>query len=193
MGFDVDWRPTVGDPDFIGWFTTCAYLAVAVLCFATRRAVRDRIPAEERGRQAAVWGWAAVLFFLLGVNKELDLQLLMTAVGRAVATKFGWMPERRAIQSGFMTVFVGAAAVSLAGAAWIVRRRRREYGLLLVGLTITVAFVVVRAAEFEHFDVVLHTQAVGIETDHVLELAGIGVTGVAAWNRFRYARDRPPA
>jgi len=190
MDLQLEWRPGIGDPGFMGWFTVVAYFAVAVLCAATRRAVRDRILQPELGRQHAVWGAMTVFLVALGINKQLDVQTLFTEVARAVLTRLGGMPNHRVIQFDFMAGFTGAAALVLAVGAWLVRNRRREYWLLMLGVTFIVVFIVLRAASFHHFDVFLHSHYLGVKMNHAFELTGIGVMGLAAWNRLSYARGR---
>jgi hypothetical protein len=190
MDWDITWRPGIGDPDFMGWFTVFAYFAVAVLCAATRRAVRDRIPQPELGRQYRVWSATTAFLVALGINKQLDVQTLFTEIGRAVLKRNGWMPIHRIIQFDFMVGFTSVAALFLVVSAWLVRKRRREYWLLMLGVTFTVVFIVLRASSFHHFDVFLGTHYLGVKMNHALELTGIGVMGLAAWTRLRYARSR---
>jgi hypothetical protein len=45
------------------------------------------------------------MLFLLGVNKQLDLQTLLGDVGRSVSTAQGWYDKRRAVQAVFVLVF----------------------------------------------------------------------------------------
>ena len=169
----------------MGWFTVFAYFAAAALCLVTWRAIRRHIRQPERGRQAVAWGAMTLLMIALGVNKELDLQSWFTAIGRAIANERGWMAQHRAIQFDFMVVLTAAAVVALVAAAWFVRRRRREYWLLLAGVTFTMTFIVLRAASFHHFDVVLRSHVAGVKVNWALELTGIAVIGAAALIRLR--------
>ncbi|MGV3532224.1 MAG: hypothetical protein ACO1QR_07625, partial [Chthoniobacteraceae bacterium] len=51
---------------------------------------------------------------------------------------------------------------------------------LIAGVTLLITFVVVRAVSFHHFDVLLHTEVVGIRVHRLLELAGVSLVIVAA-------------
>ena len=73
------------------------------------------------------------------------------------------------------------------------RNRRREYWLLMLGVTFIVVFIVLRAASFHHFDVFLHSRYLGVKMNWAFELTGIGVMGLAAWTRLRYAKGRARA
>ena len=70
-------------------------------------------------------GWATVVFYLvaLGLNKQLDLQSLLTAVGRDIAVAQGWYAQRKGVQLVFVAVvaLVGMGAIGLI-AATLARR-----------------------------------------------------------------------
>lgn len=194
MDLDVYWKPGIGDPSFMGWFTVFAYFAAAVLAVFTARAVA-RLPDPERGRQHVVW-WAMVaLLVALGINKQLDLQSWFTAVGRAVARKEGWFDDRRRVQYAFSLAIVAAAAIALGAAVFRIRRRRREYWLLALGVGFTMTFIVERAISFHHFEEFLGWTIAGAEMNWVLELSGIGLISLAAAVRLKYvaARSRSAA
>jgi len=189
MDLQVDWTPGIGDPTFMGWFTVVAYFAAAWLCVAARRALREHVSQPELGRQPQVWSAAAVFMVLLGINKELDLQTFFTALGRAVLTNHGWMPIHREIQLVFISSFVTAAMSVLVFACWLVRHRRREYWLLMLGVTVTTTFIVVRASSFHNFDHFIGTYVIGVKMNWALELSGIALTALAARSRIRHSRS----
>ncbi len=184
------WEPKIGDPSVMGWLTVAACFVTAILCAAAARALRSHLPEAERGRQPAVWWGAAALLVALGINKELDLQSWFTAVGRAVAERQGWIGQRREAQVVFIAVFTTTAAVSLAVAAWAIRRKWREYGPLLLGVGFVLTFIVVRAASFHHVETFLDHRVGGARMNWVLELSGIASIALAAAARLRHARRR---
>ena len=188
MDLQVDWEPGIGDPGFMGWFTVFAYFATAVLCGLACRAVREGIPEPERGRQPEVWKWVTVFLVALGINKQLDLQSLFTALARALLRKTDLMPVHRTLQFDFIVALIACAALFLVVSAWRVRRRRREYWLLLLGITFTTTFIVVRASSFHHVDVLLGSRVLGAKLNWVFELTGIALIAAAAWTRRTYAR-----
>lgn len=190
----IDWQPGIGDPTFMGWFTVFAYFAAAVLCHRAARAVGTGVAPEERGREPRVWRAATIFLVALGINKQLDVQTLFTQIGRAVLTANGWMPERRQIQFDFMVGLTVTAAIVLAVALWIARRRIRAYGLLFAGAACSTTFILARAASFHHFDHFLGTYVIGVKMNWALELSGIAMMAAAAWRRRRAVIDaRVPA
>lgn len=164
----VHWRPQIGDPTVLGWVTVGAYAVAAVACgLAARRVGRP-------------WLGMAVVMVLLCVNKQLDLQSLLTDLGRIVARAQGWYRERRVVQRD---VIVGMLALSLGGASWVLLRWREfwsHHRLLFGGLVFLGTFIAVRAISFHHVDRLLKTQFIGVRTNGVLELTGIGLVTAAA-------------
>ena len=67
----------INDPTGLAWFVVASYLAGAAVAFLAGR--------STDGRDARFWYAAAILLALLGVNKELDSQSLMTESARAVS------------------------------------------------------------------------------------------------------------
>jgi hypothetical protein len=92
---DSQWRPGIGDPTLMGWVTVAAYFITAVFCWKSARAEDLRARRNSaRSREALFW-WAVFCFlFLLGVNKQLDLQTWFTLSAKHVALKTGWYEQR---------------------------------------------------------------------------------------------------
>lgn len=181
----IDWQPGIGDPSFWGWFTVGAYFASALLCLRAWRqseapgqpSRRDILDARVRRR---FWLIAATVLILLGINKQLDLQSLLTAIGRALAQDEGWYDSRRLVQEMFIAAVVGAAAIIVAASLWLFRRGGRWVLLGQVGLIALCGFVILRAASFHHVDALISNPVGFLKLNHVLELGGIAVIACAA-------------
>ena len=95
----INWSPGIGDPTWIGWITTVAYFIGAAMCtLAFRRA------GANRRSSAPGWLMLAIALVLLGINKQLDLQILLTEIGRSLAQHYGWYQQRRTIQTAFIAM-----------------------------------------------------------------------------------------
>jgi len=177
------WRPTIGDPCLMGWFTVGSYLACAILSFIA--AFGNRI--VDR-RAASFWRMVGLLMILLGINKQLDLQSLFTEIGRQIARAQGWMDQRQIVQFWFIVAF-GTGA--LASFFLFVRIKRDLFGrfkLASTGLFFLLSFIVIRAAGFHHFDEVLRFRLIGAKMNWLLELTGIYLVFIAALQEFIWLR-----
>jgi hypothetical protein len=216
-GWIGDWSPGLGDPTIIGWLTVVAYLAGAYLCllaFKIERFRRQR-PAEglaayldalhwlRRGligrhrrevpaveRVPALWAGLSLMLLLLGINKQLDLQSLLTELGRIAARDQGWYEGRRAVQVAFILLLVAAGAWGLR-ALWLFSRGHlAQLRLALIGALGLVCFVAIRAASFHHVDLLIGTEIAGIDLNAWLENGAIGCIAFGAARQIGVARRR---
>lgn len=165
------WSPRIGDPSILGWLTVGGYFLASLLC---ARAARHDAGAVH------LWRMLAFALAVLGLNKQLDLQTLLTQVGRELARASGWYDQRRQIQSLFV-VAVGLASVALSIVAFaVLRRRSRNIRIASAGFVLLAAFVCVRAASFHHVDRFLKSAVFGARFNWILELGGIAVIAYAA-------------
>jgi hypothetical protein len=176
---DGRWKPGIGDPTFVGWFTVVAYFVAAVCCGL--KGWREPMPGgRTRSRPAAFWLLLSAMMILLGINKQLDLQSFFTDFGRRVLTRNGLYQERRQFQLVFMGGVAASCLVLIGGGLWFARRSLRHRWLSLVGLALVMAFVAIRASSFHHVDVLLASRLGGLKWNWILELAGIFIVALGA-------------
>lgn len=215
---EIQWSVGIGDPTLIGWLTVVAYLAAAWLSLrafmvekagpprpyrqaigALVRVVRKHWPDPPApARRAGLWLLLAFVLLGLGINKQLDLQSLLTEIGRVTAIESGWYENRRAVQVGFIGAVLVTAAGCVVALWWFARGHLRDFRLALGGMVVLLGFVVVRATSFHDMDAFIREDLVGLEVNAVLELGGIALVAVAAAQRLRRAgaplwRGWPPA
>jgi hypothetical protein len=172
---DGRWQPAIGDPTLMGWVTVLAYLAAALLALRSAWAAK-RAPAQRA--LARFWLALSLLLFLLGINKQLDLQTLFTQIARDAALAQGWYEERRRYQVMFIAAVGVLGVVGTLGLAFALRKIAARIWLALLGIGFLVSFVLIRAASFHHVDLLL--RAGTLRLNWVFELTGIGLIAVAA-------------
>jgi hypothetical protein len=169
-----NWRPAIGDPDFMGWLITGSYLFGALVAWLVLLPL-DR----EKKEIVRFWKLIAVLMTFLGINKQLDLHNLMTEMGRQAARAGDWLDQRRAVQFWFVVV-MGSAAIALF--IWLTLRYRalfKRFPLAFGGVFFLLSFIVIRGASFHHFDQILLVNYFGMRVNQLLELAGIYLVVIA--------------
>lgn len=173
------WSSLGGDPGLLGWGTAIAYFAAALAaCGAARsgKAHGGRVPRRKR----ILWLVLAVMLTCLGVNKQLDLQSLLTDTLRRLAQEGGWYDRRRQAQTVFVSVVAsGAVAISFAAAIYVQKMHRLER-LGILGMTLLLGFVALRTAIFHHAAL-----QVDAHVAPLIELVGIGLIGSAAFGARR--------
>jgi hypothetical protein len=182
---DGGWAPGIGDPTFFGWLTVACYFGAAYWCFRARQNALALGPNAHR----LAYAWLALLagMVLLGINKQLDLQSLLTVIARQNAQEFGWYEDRRTYQAALIVGLMLAGLGGGAWAAWYMRKHLKHFGWAGAGAIFLAVFVVVRASSFHNVDVALRSDSLGLRLNVILEIAGIACIG---WNARRFARKR---
>ncbi len=163
------WRPEIGDPSFMGWFTVAAYAMGAILAARQWSRGRDKI-----------WLAVALGMALLCVNKQLDLQSLFTDIGRVASRHMGWYKQRHIFQKWFVLGVLAGAGISGIFFIWRFNAFWVRHKLLTTGVFFLLTFIVVRAISFHHFDRFLKVSLGGVRMNWALELGGIFLISLAA-------------
>ena len=166
------WEPGIGDPTLYGWVTVAAYALAALACWRAHRAA----PRAER----RAWLVLAVGMAFLAINKQLDLQSLMTAIGRGTARAHGWYEHRRPAQTLFIAAMAGAGLIGMV----LLLRSYRRAGLALqgalAGAVLLCVFILIRASSFEKMDQFINSHLAGVRANHAMELGGIAIIAACA-------------
>lgn len=161
------WTPGIGDPTIYGWVTVAAYAAGALCCWLASR----RAPSRER----RFWLLLTLIMAFLCVNKQLDLQTLLTDAGRVEAKLHGWYAERHRYQ---VTFIFALAVASVIAVLFLLRRASRASGPVrgaIVGLALLLLFVLVRASSFHKVDLFINLRLGSLRANHLMELGGIAL------------------
>jgi len=177
----IQWRPGIGDPDFMGWFITCAYLIVAMMSGLVCIRGERFFPIHEIKKQRIFWGFFGVVFLFLGVNKQLDLQSLLRDVGKALAVNMGWYDQRRIVQFWFVIIMgIIFFILLLIAAFWVIRNGLKTNMVAMLGLCIIMVFILVRASSFSHIEKIFGCETIRHKVELLLESGGIFCVAVNA-------------
>lgn len=164
---DGRWHAGIGDPTIFGWITVAAYL-LAVLC-----SLRQAYIVKAQGGVARFWLVLAGVLFLLAINKQLDWQSLFTQTMRDSANTNGWYDRRRILQAVFIAALGLGMFVVLLSLRLFLANSWRHYKLVWAGIVLLCTFVLIRAASFNHIDVLINKTIFGIRVNVILELSAI--------------------
>jgi hypothetical protein len=147
---------------------------------------------RPRARPSRFWLALTGLMAALGVNKQLDLQSLVTQIGRDVIGAWGLYSERRDLQFGFILAVAMTCGAALGAFFWAARRTLKRRWPAIAGIVFILGFVVIRAASFHHVDAFLAARLGGMKWNWILELGGIAVVAAAAARVILAPPGRPP-
>jgi hypothetical protein len=175
----------------LGWLTVVVYLVAALASFICAWRVQDIFGPNNLWEHRLVWGGLAFGLLFLGINKQLDLQSLFTAVVKIVAYEQGWYALGQRAQVYFILVMGLVSLVLLASLAWQMRHQWRRYWLILLGLLFLARFIIVRAASFYAVPLPeLSRLTGGIKVTWLLEILGSFLIAVAAIYNIRFKNTR---
>ena len=161
------------DHSTIAWWIVAAYFGGAAAALWAARLARTR---DRR-----FWFGTAILLLLLGVNKQLDLQSVLTSTARSMTRHAGWYPERRVIQGLFLLALVVMAFVVVLGLLNWLRRSSAPVKSAALGVALLFVLIVIRAASFHHIDAWVTVNVGGLRRGWWLELAGIAMIAASAF------------
>ena len=174
------WTPGIGDKSVIGWLTVFVYLTAAVLAFSRARDAYSAImPAP--GALKNFWLVLAGLLLLLAINKQLDLQSAVTALGRCMADAQGWYDDRQRVQLFFVGAIAVIGALSFVTALYFLRRHLRQQWMVVAGLFLLASFVIMRASSFHLMDALINARILGVKINWIMELGALALVIAGIW------------
>jgi hypothetical protein len=174
------WQPVIGDPSVMGWITVGAYFWTSLIALRLVLNSRRWFPSDSCMLQQRFWLVVCLLMLALGVNKQLDLQSLITAMGRYYAERDGWLEYKRYVQLGVIISILIVAALSLLFFIYRMSDLLKTNWLAIAGLTCLLVFIVSRATSFHHMDIFISTYIVGVRINWLMELGGLAAIGLSA-------------
>jgi len=180
-GWIGEWSPGIGDPTIMGWLTVVLYVLGTWQCYK----VVTMQAGILRPRERVLW-WILVYGLLaLGINKQLDLQSALTEIGRIFAAHQGWYERRQKVQIIFIYGVIAVASISSLSLAFLARKSPFPTILALIGSVCLLAFVVIRAASFHHFDLYINSTMFGLRMNWIIEMGGICIIIAGARLRIK--------
>jgi len=202
----LGWRPAVGDPSPAAWIVLAGYFIAVITCVLALHIalIGARMAAEycgperrNRDRRAAYrasfffWALLAVILGLLGLNKQLDLHILLTDIGRRVAAEQGWLEQRRLVQALVAGLIGLGGLTTLAVLLRMTRELLPRHLLAFIGAVFLACFLVARTLSYHPLDALMWQELLGVKLRHLLELAGIACVAVCAALNCRWRVVRP--
>jgi hypothetical protein len=132
----------------------------------------------------------AVLFLILGVDKQLKLTTALTAHIRAVAHLQGWYERRQPVQIALIGLLAMSCAVAVIELLIWMRRAPISTWLALTGMMLTLTFVLIRAISYHNVDRFLSERILGLPWNQIIEIGGISVVLFASqWRQARRSKS----
>lgn len=167
----------------VGWHhavIALLYLACAFLCYLHTHFVREDLHAPT------LWRVTTAFLCMLAANTVLQADIWLTHTLRALAQAAGWYESRRPWQYGAAVglLLLAVACTRVLGASLA---KQKSYSVqLLLGMTLLLLLISLRAVSAHGTDAVLGTRVVGISLGRICELIGLGMVMLGSWRSLQY-------
>jgi hypothetical protein len=134
------------------------------------------------------WFGATAILVALGLNKQLDLHILITDIGRIIGRTAGWYENRRAVQRQFVLLLCAGMLLATVCVGYYFRGILRNCIAAMAGFGLLVAYLIYRAANFHH----VLTPDAGASTNQTLIVMfePLGLLLIAANSLYSLRRRR---
>ncbi len=188
---DGRWYWGLGDPDAGSICVTLYYFLTSMVCMWVARQLRSKnlvMSEQAHPSESPFWMLLSIGMLGLGINKQADLQSLITLYGRDVFVRAGMYEGRRTYQMVFIASIAGVALLAVLVGLWWVRHWKWPALLGAIGIGVQGAFIAIRAASFHHVDQLLGVRWAGMKSNLLLESVGLSLIflgGVLRWKMVR--------
>jgi hypothetical protein len=172
------WIRYAGDFTFTGWFITAIYFIVFLLCILYLSKL-NKNPAKHEKPYVHFRIFLTGCIFLLGLNKQIDIQLLITDIGRTYSQAHGWYETRKYFQVEFLAVFstIGLGLFFILCKA--LKNIWRSVFLPVTGLFILFSFVIIKASSLHILEHYFDKRIGGFNLFDISELTGLLCIGLS--------------
>ncbi len=168
------WTLGIGDPTFLGWFTTIAYFITALFCIKAYL-LQTQLHDHKRRKGAIFWLWLCLLYLFLGINKQLDLHTLLIAIGKNIAECQGWYQNRRTVQAFFILILACFMFFIIGLLLNTSKKLNRPQKLSFFGACLIFVYLLGRAMSFHHIDTLFPVFTSDWKFFWIVELSGLAI------------------
>jgi len=173
------WVKDAGDYTPEGWFITIAYFIICLLCFLFLIKLQKNHANIDK-TYIRFWYILTIVVFILGINKQLDVQMLLADIGRTYSQAYGWYNTRRPFQIQFISFFTSLATGFVILIGYALKNIWRRVCLPLLGVSILFGFVIIKASSLHRLETFFGKTLGGFHLFGILELIGLGCIGLSA-------------
>lgn len=166
------WQLGFGDPTLAGWLITLSYLIAFGICIQVVSA-HNNIFARKRSKQRLLWVIISLLMLFLALNKQLDLQTLLTDIGKSIFEKSALHEDRRKYQTLFVLSVASIFVIAIFAIFIELLTVLKKHLLAIAGLGLIALFILYRAASIHHFADFFEYEILSFQFRDFVEISGI--------------------
>lgn len=168
------WKFGIGDPTFEGWAISLLYLLTAILSFRKYKSHH-----RQNRPDYQLWGIISFLLFFLSLNKQLDLQTIVSDVGRWIAINLEMMEQRHIFKRVFiLSIFILGLIISVLLRKNIYNFIRSEK-VTFLGMLTLLTFIFLRATSFHIFSDSFNGILLNLHFFQIMEISAIAIIAIS--------------
>ncbi len=183
------WPRDRGDPTVIGWGITVCYFLAGMRCFYCTGHLDFRRVLPINQMFAWFWYLMAVALVFLGINKQLDVQMLLADIGRAYTKYHGWYGQRAPVQNRVLALGACLGLACVQAVAHRIKGAPKSLWFALWGLLLLGANVLVHLVSQHDIEHVLAFSVAGLSVGSALEILAIFWIAASAYAYNRTERE----
>lgn len=169
FSFVARWLSESGDTTMWSWVITIMYfLVIIVSLFYTKKIKKEK-------EKHFLWVCISIFVFAMGLNKQLDIQILLTMIGKNIAWNYGLMDSSRTIWRTLAMVILISVFVLGSFILYKARKILHKEIVSLAGVAILMFFTLIRVGSISHIALADRLQNGIISRIHGVELLGLVV------------------
>lgn len=181
------WKDKRGDPTAVGWLTTVLYLSVFVASIywvIQTRAINPNF------KYSWFWLGASILILLLGINKQLDIQMLFADLARFYAKLSGIYMNRKPFQQKIISFLATIGISTFSVLLYLLRKAPKKMWLTLVGFSILFSFPLIRLVSLHSLEALLYYSVHSVRVVDLIEIVGITIILITAYLNYNDIKNR---
>jgi hypothetical protein len=162
------WKSYRGDYSFSGWMVTFFYvLCCFILLFVFFKT------SFTSGTDKTFWILIFGIILFLSINKQLDLQMLITDIARTTAKEYHLYETRKLFQIKIISFFTSLGFGAIALLIFFLRKSHKSVFVALGGITAIFLFLFFRLISFHKIEAILREHIGFFTLFDCFELVGI--------------------
>jgi len=179
------WKDHRGDSSLIGWTITLFYF----FCFCCLSVLVFKVSIPHTSDKV-FWFTVTGIILFLAINKQLDLQMLVTDIARLVAKDYQVYEIRKPFQIRFISFFASIGFGTIILFILLFHKLHKSIFLASGGLAVLLLFLAFRLLSYHSVEVFMSRPIFGFSLFNILELTGVCMVCFAALWYLREAHTK---
>ncbi len=165
------WHAEIGDPTLFGWLTVLVCFAAVVRC------IQKSKESKHFGGNYQFWLYLAAFLFLLGINKQLNLQAWLVEIMQNRARTYGWYGYKQSIFTICISMLGVGILLAMLRFRLYLASSWRNYKIAWAGILLLLMLVLIQMNSAMDADMLMKQQvlgfSIGLSISTIIEISAL--------------------